>query len=292
MNIKTKKRFVGLILTLIFIFVGFLFIQNRTQEQLSLNKILQEQFDNKYTIKTQNVDNFLVTIAKSSCVPFDVPNYCKFNNKKAPLIIIQDILNKNIVSIYEIGFKRTDMELQTGNNITLISSSFKGERYAKIDLLEPETKIKDIGFITEWLLHYGGSSGLKGLVIFNIVGNKIVPVTGYYGKTSEKDNVILTDRFTGKSYSFPIIQDMFFTSFVDLNKNGKTDLLYGRWIWDVPKEGHYVPRPWYLRVYELSNNKFEIAKWWNNGEEYKTQENIGYEKKDELRLLEIFNEKK
>lgn len=279
-----KNKITISILLLLIIIGGFLFLQNRTQEQASLNKLLQEQFDGKYTTETQTVNNYLITIAQSSCYPYDIPNYCKFDKKKTPLIVIQNSLSKKIVSIYEVA-----MKFETGNVIKLISSTFKGERYQKIDLLEKQTDITDIALITEWRLHYGGSSGLKGLVIFNLKGNDIVPATGYYGKTLEKDNITVTDKITGKSYSFPIVIDMYFSSFVDLNKNGKTDLLYGSWIWDLPKESHYTARPWYLRVYELNNGQFEIAKWWNKGQEYKTPENIGYNKTEELKLLNIFN---
>ncbi|MFH1535618.1 MAG: hypothetical protein ABIC96_00905, partial [Patescibacteria group bacterium] len=57
-------------------------------------------------------------------------------------------------------------------------------------------------------------------------------------------------------------------------------------------EGHYQARPWNLQVFELADNKFSVAKWWNKGEVYKTPENIGYfNESDTLKLRQIFYEK-
>lgn len=276
MNNKIKIKLYCFILLLLFVFIGFLSVQNRTQGQFSLNKILKEQFNNKYQTKVEEVDNSLITIIESSC-PYG--DSCKWDAKQIPLIAIQDSKSHKLLSIFKIGFMNNSKTKQdTGNNIWLINVKYQNDGF------------KDFVFLTEWGIGYGGSGGLKGMVMFNKVNNNLIPVNGYFGKASKESSMILTDIQSGNTYSFPLVGDSFFTSYQDLNKDGKTDLLFARWEWILGKESHYVPRPWYLRVYELNNNKFEIAKWWNKGEEYKTQEDIGYETKDKSKLLELFSE--
>lgn len=289
-NKNTIKTMVAL---LIFIIIGLFFflvfkreekadiiqIQPPQQEKTSsLTDILQEQFDNKYKTIVATVGEYSVTLYTTSCPYGDSGDgtTCGHDSKQSPLIVIEDAKTKKVLSVFEVGFKNNS-DIETGNNIALVDYQFTDDTFA------------DFGFLTEWVVWWGGSSGYKGMAMFQKEGDKLLPVNGYFGETSPESNLSLTDKLTGETYSFPVITDSYFTSYDDLNKDGKTDLLYGKWKWDLQKESHYEARPWYLQVYELNINRFEVAQWWNNGAEYKTGENIGYEKKDKLRLLEIFN---
>ena len=146
--------------------------------------------------------------------------------------------------------------------------------------------------IAEWGINYGGSSGLKGFVLFGVKDEQLLPLTGYPFDASKKSSINLTDELTSKKFSFPITGDSNFSEITDMNKDGRLDLLFADWKWDLENgEAHYVPRPWNLQVFELVDNKFIIAKWWNKGEVYKTPEDIGYSEADKARLKQIFIDK-
>jgi len=294
MYVKFKK-FVIIGAILLLVISIFLYAKvTKSNKDLSLDKIsptIQEEKspsnvnipnqDNKdYKSQTFSAGDYGITIIKPSCPYGDSPPYTcsKVDETIIPLIVIRDAKTNKVLSVYEVGFKTNrdySGQIESGNNVYLSSSNYK------------EETIEDFPFVTEWIMAWGGSSGIKGLVLFDLVNNQLLPVTGY-DEAMDEDAIVLKDKVTSKTYEFPVISDMTFTNIQDLNNDGHTDLLYGYGKWERG-ESHRQARPWHLKVYEYKDNKFEIAKWWNSGEEYTTKENIGYEKKDEWKLIETFN---
>jgi len=215
---KNLKIFTITGIILLLVVFGFLYSKNtpetiQSKEEVSLNKILQEQFDNKYKTIVSPVNNYLITLVTTSCPYGDSPfgDTCNSNDKQSPLIVIQDSKTEKVQSIFEVGFKHTNnTKLNTGNNILLRNYEFTNDTF------------KDFGFLTEWFIWWGGSSGFKGMAMFSEQGGRLLPVNGYFGKTSSESNLTLTDKLTGQAYTFPVITDSYFTHYDDLNKDGYT----------------------------------------------------------------------
>ncbi|MBU1000244.1 hypothetical protein KKE78_02515 [Patescibacteria group bacterium] len=274
-----KNKFVWIFLLLI-ISVGLVsyFKQNHFTKEQTLSDFLKQQYSNKFTLKTWPFGNLLVISANSNTICCGEGSSDLFDEKATPSVIIQDLNNQKIKLIYEISFKTNaaDGKFDKGNIIWV----------SKI------IKIKDY-LIAEWGIDWGGSSGLKGMVIFGTKDGQFQPIAGYPLKDDKESSIDVTGKNSNKKYSFPITGDSNFSEMRDLNNDGTLDLLFADWKWDSEKgESHYQARPWNLQVFELVDNKFRAAEWWNKGEAYKTPENIGYFDETETnKLRQIFYEK-
>lgn len=270
-----KKKLILIFLVLV-IFVGlfFNFSKNQVQEETLLS-FLNKQYSNKSLVKTFDpIGNFLISAASSNTSCCGENSIDPFDEKATPSIVVSDANNLKIKSIYEVSFTNSGKE-NKGNLIHIVEAK----------------QIKDV-FVAEWSIYYGGSSGLKGMAIFGSKDGQFQPIAGYPFESDSKSSLILMDKFSNKKYSFPITGDSMLSEVTDLNKDGKLDLLYADWTWDLQAgESHYQDRPWNLQVYELIDNKFKVAKWWNNGEVYKTDEKFGYDDEAKSKLIQLFYSK-
>lgn len=101
-------------------------------------------------------------------------------------------------------------------------------------------------------------------------------MTGYPSDLSSLDNkeeILISEKISNKTFDSPAINFNYFTDFKDLNNDGKLELLYASYEWK-DGEGHFSPHFWDLSVYELQDNKYQIAKWWNDGKSYTTSKKI------------------
>lgn len=275
-KVVMKKKRIWIILLILILIAGssFYFGKNQAPKEDPFMSFLNQQYNGKSLVRTFDpIGKFIISSATSNKAYFD-ENSNGLDEKATPSIIVTDANNLQIKSIYEISFTYKGKE-NRGNLITQAEAK----------------QIKDF-FLSEWVISWGGSNGLKGFVLFGIKDGQLQPITGYPFDFTKDDSINLTDKITGKKYSFPIDIDSVFSEVTDLNNDGKVDLLYADYIWDLKKgEAHYEPRPWYLRVYELKDNKFTVANWWNKGQEFTTTEKIGYTEADTVRLRQIFYEK-
>ncbi|OGE65837.1 hypothetical protein A3H85_00055 [Candidatus Daviesbacteria bacterium RIFCSPLOWO2_02_FULL_40_8] len=273
---KNKKVW---IFSLLIISVGSFFYFGKSQGRtgLILYTFLSQEYNNKFTLRTWPIENFLVSSANSSTYCCGENSVDPFDEKATPSVIVQNLSDQKIRSIYEISFttSATDGKFDKGNII----------------YLSDEKQIKEY-FVAEWNIDWGGSAGLKGMAIFGNKDGQFQPISGYPFPNDFKSSINITDKLSNKKYSFPITGDSNFSEVTDLNNDGKLDLLYADWKWDFEKgESHYQSRPWNLQVFELVANTFRVAEWWNGGEIYRTPENIGYSDADTVRLKQIFYEK-
>ncbi len=273
-----KNKLVWIFLLLIISIALILyFAKNQTPKENPLISFLNQQYNNKYLVKSYVIGNFSVISANSNTSCCGENSTDSFDEKASPSVIIQDLKSQKIESIYEVSFttNAADGKFDKGNIIHISKTS----------------QVKDY-FVVEWNIYWGGSSGLKGMVVFGNKDGQYQPIAGYPFPIDPKSTINLTDKLSNKKYIFPITGDSNFSEVTDLNNDGKLDLLYADWKWDFKKgESHYVPRPWNLQVFELVNNTFKVAKWWNGGEIYKTPENIGYSDADTYTLKQIFYDK-
>lgn len=229
------------------------------KSKLSANDLFVRQFGKQFTLRSNTLGDNLVTIATST-IPQKYNDSFENHENASPLIVVNDLKSNNVKQIYELSFT-FDHKLYKGDITYLIESN-----------LNP---LEDLSLVTTWGYHNSGSSSLKGLIVFNLKNGLLNPMTGY-PQTIDKDFFLtLTDVQTGKKMNFPVVIDSYYSKVTDLNHDGKSDLLYGDWKWNEG-ESHYQARPWNLRVYELSNDKFEIAKWWNNGNVFATPDETAY----------------
>lgn len=277
---KKKLLILGIRLCTIVAFCIFAsnnYIHKQLANEVSLYAFLGQQYSNNFTLKTLPIGNFLVSSANSNTTCCGEGTTGSFDSKATPAIITQDLKSQKIKSIYEVSFttNAADGKFNKGNIIQISAI----------------TQVKDY-LVAEWSINYGGSGGLKGLVIFGNKNGQFQPITGYPFPNNPKSSINLIDKLSNKKYAFPITVDTYFSEVRDLNKDGKLDFLFADWKWDLKNgEAHYESRPWNLQVFELVNSKFRVAKWWNKGEIYKTPEDIGYTESDNARINQIFYEK-
>lgn len=265
-----EKKQTSIFLLLVFIAgLSFYFGKNQGQKEQVLFSLLRQQYNDNFTAKTFPLGNFLITNAYTNTTFFDDGHLDK---KATPRLIVQDLKIPKIESIYEVSFTNNEDE-NSGNMI-----------------YENKVEIKKDLLVAQWTISYGGSGASKGLVVFGNQDGYLKPILGYPFPNDSKSTINLTDKLNNKKYAFPITDDSHFSEVRDLNNDGRPDLLFADWKFEKGQY-HYQPRPWNLQVFELVDNKFRIAKWWNKGEVYKTSENIGYNEVDALRLGQIFIEK-
>lgn len=272
---KSKK----LLFLILIVFIGliFYFVKNQGQKKDPIISFLNQQYSNKYLVKSYVIGNFFVISANSNTSCCGENSIDSFDEKATPAVIIQDLNSQKIKSIYEIDFitNAADGKFNKGNIIHLSDA----------------TQVKNY-FVEQLDINWGGSGGLKGMIVFGNINGQFQPITGYPLAERTDMSINVTDKISSKKYSFPITGDSNFSEVRDLNNDGIPDLLFADWKWNLENgESHYVPRPWNLQVFELVNNTFRVAKWWNKGEVYKTPENIGYSEADTYTLRQIFYDK-
>lgn len=255
-----------------------IFFQKNSEEELK--KILLSQFDNNYQVKNYQIGNYQMIFANSS---FNMN--CDQNSilikKASPLIIIRSIKDNKIVDIYELNFWNKEI-LEKGNNISFLNFYF------------PENGQKDFLFGIEAMIDWCGSDGIKGLALFKLKNNQIQPPIGYPFDSDTGIEFILIDKAKNISYRLKTVRYSSYTKMIDLNKDMKIELLYGEYLWNPFEESHYDEHYWNLSVYQLENDSFKPARWWNNGFIYKTETKITNVDQEiyEKELMRIFFKKK
>lgn len=265
-----------LLLIIITLGATFYSLKNRTSKEITFSSFLEQQYSGKPLVKSFDaIGDNIISVAKSNTVCCGENSWDPFDEKATPSIIITNADDLKIKSIYEVSFTNSSKE-NRGNLIKQADAK----------------QVNDV-FIGEWSIYFGGSSGSKGLAVFKEINGKFQPVEGLPLNLDENNALNLTDKIAGQRYFFPSTSDSFFTDIQDLNKDGIVDLLFADWDWNFDKgESHYQDRPWNLQVFELVDNKFRVAKWWNNGRPYKTPENIGYfDEAETNKLREMFAKK-
>lgn len=272
-----KKSKVLALITLLFIggiVISWNFSKNEPKQEQVLD-ILGKQFSNKYRTTTTEIDGSFITVSSSSTSPLSIEEPESYDEKASPLIIIQDVKTKKITSIYEITFGGKRYEKDNMGN--LISPGYINFRNLDKD------EEKEI--YTEWNISYGGSGGLKGIIILDKVGDKWVPLKAIPEDPNDDSKVVLTEKLSNQKAEFPVTGLTGYVRIADLNKDGLSEVLLGSYIWDK-EESHFSEHYWNLKVYEL--NKASIPTWWNNGLAYKTDQKIGFEENDSYKLFEVF----
>lgn len=232
-------------------------------------RYLNKRYSDEFETQTLRVNGFQITVATGSGMTDILPVVAVFtDNGIKP------------VEIYEIDSYSSDMV-----------KGFLGlEKWTKANVdADPEGEI-----ISEWGLNWGGSDGLKSLVIFDVQGNKVIPVLGYPSTLKIRDDQIVVKDLKGNGeYRFPVMGLSSFTDYSDLNKDGNSELLYGDYFWDShdPTESHFSPHFWDLSVYEFTDQGFQSASWWNDGQVYRTEKKIGFENADMIKLNDLFRSK-
>lgn len=267
-------------------FVFFLFIlaalnllifQPLTKEKTSLH-ILQKQYKGSFTTTSEKIGKFLITSANSTVQTFNSDTLVRVDKEASPLVIVQDFDTLKILAVYEVGINNNSTDSDTSNLIQVSQSIF-----------ENVDSDKEEEFIGEWAISYGGSDGIKALVIFDTFNDDFVPSFGFPNPINKKYSVVLTDKITGKKFFFPTFRSSNLSYIKDINDDGINEWLYGSYDWMLGEESHYDPHFWSLQVLTIDGGKFKIPKWWNKGEAYRTKEKIGFEEDDRQNILELFD---
>lgn len=271
----TKPKILVVIFMLLVIGLPTYWILTNRIEQEAILDILSTQFSNQYHTTTTEINESLVYISYSSTSPNSIDEPDEYDEKASPLIIIQDVKTKKITLIYEISFGGKNYENDNkGNLIHAATINFR-------NLDKDEEK----EIYTEWNISYGGSGGLKGIIILDKVGDKWVPLKAIPKDPNDDSKVVLTEKLSNQRAEFSVTGLTGYVRIADLNKDGLSEVLLGSYIWDK-EESHFSEHYWNLRVYEINNAN--IPNWWNNGLAYKTDQKIGFEENDSYKLFEVF----
>lgn len=250
-------------------------LSKREPKQDQVLDILGKQFSNKYRTTTTEIDGSFITVSSSSTSPLSIEEPESYDEKASPLIIIQDVKTKKITSIYEITFGGKRYEKDNKGN--LISPAYINFR----NLDEDEEK----EIYTEWTISWGGSGGLKGIIVLDKAGDKWVPLKAIPEDRNDDSKVVLTEKLSNQTAEFPVTSLISYVRIADLNRDGLSEVLLGSYVWGK-EESHFSEHHWNLRVYEINNGN--IPNWWNNGSAYTTEDKIGFEENDSYKLFELF----
>lgn len=273
-----KRKILVCIFTLLVFGLATYWILSTRIKQESILDIFSTQFSNQYHTTTTAINGSLIYISYASTSPNSIEEPDKYDEKASPLIIIQNAQTKKITSIYEITFGGKQYEKDNKGN--LISPAYINFRNLDKD------EEKEI--YTEWDISWGGSGGLKGIIILDRVGDKWIPLKAIPENSIDDTKVLLTEKLSKQTAEFPVTGLTSYVKIADLNRDGLSEVLLGSYIWDK-EESHFSEHYWNLRVYEINNAN--IPNWWNNGLAYKTDERTGFEDQDNYKLFETFQSK-
>lgn len=274
MAISKHHLVITALLLSVVVLTALLLVRSSTNKE-GLVSILQKQYSGRFETKTQTINGFLITSANSTTSPFD-PLNDELDEKASPLVIVQDAKSQKVISSYEVYFD-TPNELNKGNLISPTKTKF-------IDFDNDEEK----ELVAEWQIFWGGADGLKGLVVFDMVEDKFLPVAGLPGPLDETRSIVLEDLITGEIFRFPIFAGTAYSELEDINNNGMSEWLFGMYEWNLPEKSRGSPHTWNTQVLQLNKTSLEIPKWWNDGKSYRTTEKIVLGEKGEEQLYEIF----
>lgn len=259
------------LLLIIAIPVIFFFIYwrlNISYQTQDFNKFLLQRFTEGFTSKALRTKDFRIIMAEKT---------------RSPILPVVAVFRDNLTNpdeIYEIDSHSPDQ----------VKGFLRMEKWVNVNIDDdPEDEI-----ISEWELDWGGSGGLKSLVVFDVNGDKITPVLGYPMDLKVRDDQIIVKGLKDKGdYRFPVVVSDSFTEYSDINGDGKAELLYGNYYWDLkdPLESHFSPHPWDLSVYEFTDKGLTVSPRWNAGRVYRTNEKIGFEETDREKIIRLFREK-
>jgi len=88
---------------------------------------------------------------------------------------------------------------------------------------------------------------------------------------------LMTNLFTKKDYIIYASHTDNFTDFLDIDKDGETELIIGHYSdtnIDYIKEFHWCPHTWLIGVYKFESGEFYIDNKWNYGRFFVTEEKI------------------
>lgn len=243
----------------------------------SVGQIFSEQFNDSYKVVFERIGDTNIFIASSNISAFnESEDIYRYDEKASPLIITQNAGTKEINAIYEISFKRE-----------------KNPDYNSGNIIFPKTiEFKDINgdskkeLVTVWEISWGGSGGVMGMAIFEENDGFFIPVTSYPKKISLQGyEMILTEEVLKNQIAVSAIGSNVYTNLTDLNNDKKPEFLYGDFEWQAG-EGHLGEHLWNLQVFELKNNKYQIADWWNKGKTFKTSKKYSFFSRGEFPSIE------
>lgn len=245
-------------------------------EESELVRFLNKRYDGQFSARSRSVGRWLITEAHADPIRTTDFVWDEVFGDVAPTVVVQSLESGKPQLAYEIGFGRSDW----GTNPFLT-------RWEIVNLDE------DAGYeiVGEWGVTAGGPGGFRGLVVFDADGTRLRPMAGYPFETGNW-TIKLSDILQQEnSVEFPTIDIWSLTRYEDINGDGKSELLYGNFIWDLDAgESRSSPHIWNLSVFQLERNQFVPASWWNNGQTFRTTEKISEADEDEVKLLELFRQ--